>query len=379
MGGRGLVKKLIPPLSQSLHKGKCGKIGVIGGSLEYTGAPYYAGFSALKVGADLSHIFCTREAGIPIKSYSPELIVHPVLATEECLEDKNDDEKSKKLIEKSVEAVQNWFTRLSVLIIGPGLGRDPIVIKTVTEIITLAKDLNIPIILDGVCCFIYLFILLHLQFFGYFWEGNFPIFLNLNCYYFSFQLTGHLKIYYYYTMFAKIQFFFSSSSIIKDALWLVGQNKGIVKGNEQCILLPNVNEFQRLQSTKDQTVEELSEELGVIIIEKGKFDKIAGPKGKMEICKEEGSPRRCGGQGDCLSGTVGVFMGWANEFIKNNKEEDTVEIKLAACHAASSLVRQCMNRAFKLHHRGTTSVELIQEIPETFHEMFENGTYYNCD
>jgi ATP-dependent NAD(P)H-hydrate dehydratase len=104
--------------------------------------------------------------------------------------------------------------------------------------------------------------------------------------------------------------------------------------NNAYILLPNINEFQRLQSTKDQTVQELSEELGVIIIEKGKLDKIAGPMGKIEICNEEGSPRRYGGQGDCLSGTVGVFMGWANEFVKNNKDVDDIAIKLSARHAS---------------------------------------------
>jgi ATP-dependent NAD(P)H-hydrate dehydratase len=42
------VRKLVPPLAQSLHKGQAGKIGVLGGSREYTGAPYYAAFSALK-------------------------------------------------------------------------------------------------------------------------------------------------------------------------------------------------------------------------------------------------------------------------------------------------------------------------------------------
>lgn len=30
-------------------------------------------------GADLSHVFCTKDASPVIKSYSPELIVHPVL------------------------------------------------------------------------------------------------------------------------------------------------------------------------------------------------------------------------------------------------------------------------------------------------------------
>lgn len=39
------------------------------------GAPYYAAASALKMGADLSFVFCAKEATIPIKSYSPELMV----------------------------------------------------------------------------------------------------------------------------------------------------------------------------------------------------------------------------------------------------------------------------------------------------------------
>jgi hypothetical protein len=30
-------------------------------------------------GADLSHVFCTQGAATVIKSYSPELIVHPIL------------------------------------------------------------------------------------------------------------------------------------------------------------------------------------------------------------------------------------------------------------------------------------------------------------
>lgn len=30
-------------------------------------------------GADLSHVFCTKDAATVIKSYSPELIVHPIL------------------------------------------------------------------------------------------------------------------------------------------------------------------------------------------------------------------------------------------------------------------------------------------------------------
>lgn len=60
------IKQLIPKLSRHAHKGMTtsginraaiinmvyvgqgGKVGVLGGSFEYTGAPYYAGISALK-------------------------------------------------------------------------------------------------------------------------------------------------------------------------------------------------------------------------------------------------------------------------------------------------------------------------------------------
>ena len=34
------VRSLAPPLTSSLHKGSLGKVCVIGGSAEYTGAPY---------------------------------------------------------------------------------------------------------------------------------------------------------------------------------------------------------------------------------------------------------------------------------------------------------------------------------------------------
>jgi len=73
------VRLFVPRLTQELRKGSCGKIGVVGGSFEYTGAPYFAAITALRMGADLSHIFCTSGAAVAIKSYSPEIIVHPLL------------------------------------------------------------------------------------------------------------------------------------------------------------------------------------------------------------------------------------------------------------------------------------------------------------
>jgi ATP-dependent NAD(P)H-hydrate dehydratase len=99
-----LISALLPKLTSSMYKGQNGKVGVIGGSQDYTGAPYYAAAASLKAGADISHIFCTQEASLPIKSYSPEFIVHP------CL---NDREELLKWLDSAVTSV----------VIGPGLGR----------------------------------------------------------------------------------------------------------------------------------------------------------------------------------------------------------------------------------------------------------------
>ncbi len=76
---RQKVSSLLPSLSSALRKGNRGRVGVVGGSLEYTGAPYFAAMSALRCGADLSHVFSLSEAGTAIKAYSGDVIVHPIL------------------------------------------------------------------------------------------------------------------------------------------------------------------------------------------------------------------------------------------------------------------------------------------------------------
>ena len=70
-----LLGHLLPDLQPSQYKGNSGKVCVIGGSPEYTGAPYYAAIAALRSGSDLAFVQTHREALTPIKSYSPEVIV----------------------------------------------------------------------------------------------------------------------------------------------------------------------------------------------------------------------------------------------------------------------------------------------------------------
>lgn len=44
-----MIRNIVPPLTYDKHKGQDGRIAVIGGCKEYTGAPYFAAMSAYRV------------------------------------------------------------------------------------------------------------------------------------------------------------------------------------------------------------------------------------------------------------------------------------------------------------------------------------------
>lgn len=75
------------------------------------------------------YVFCNKEAAIVIKSYSPELIVLPVL----------DHAEAKQQIEP-------WLERLHVVLIGPGLGRLPSTFQVIEEVIKSCRTKEIPLV-----------------------------------------------------------------------------------------------------------------------------------------------------------------------------------------------------------------------------------------
>lgn len=50
---------------------------------------------------------------------------------------------------------------------------------------------------------------------------------------------------------------------------------------------------------------------GPVVVAKGRHDTICRPGGEPVLTTGKGSPRRCGGQGDILSGTLGTTTSWA--------------------------------------------------------------------
>lgn len=296
----GLVKSIIPSLSHEKHKGQAGRIGIVGGSIDYTGAPYYAAISALRVGCDLSHVFCASDAAVVIKSYSPELIVHPILDQSNCIEE-----------------MGQWLPRLHSLVIGPGLGRSPGTAEVVKNIIGKARERKIPIVIDA------------------------------------------------------------------DGLHFVTQNPGIVQGYSKAVLTPNIMEFSRLyeavlgQKMKEgdevQRVAEVSRFLGNVTITcKGKHDIITDGN-NVVLCTEQGSPRRCGGQGDLLSGSLGVFTFWADDAFSTGHEHEGLRDlgpTVTAAYAACVLTRKCNRLAFSTHKRSMLTTDMVSHIQDAFEYLY---------
>lgn len=115
------LRAVLPPLHPDLHKGQCGRVAVLGGSDEYTGAPLFASLSSLRFGADLSYV-CTPSAiaATSMKPYSPDIIVlsRPTLPD-----------------------------RIHAATIGPGLGRCAAAGDALLA--TLQCEKEIPLVLDA--------------------------------------------------------------------------------------------------------------------------------------------------------------------------------------------------------------------------------------
>ncbi|VFQ60173.1 unnamed protein product [Cuscuta campestris] len=303
-----VLRSITPNLIYTKHKGQAGKIAVVGGCREYTGAPYFAAISALKIGADLSHVFCTKDAGSVIKSYSPELIVHPVLEESYCIRDEDRSSVSAKVMAE----VDKWMDRFDCLVVGPGLGRDPFLLECVSNIIRHARKCNLPMVIDG------------------------------------------------------------------DGLFLVTQCLDLVRGYPLAVLTPNVNEYKRLVPavlTSEADEEDECEQLkslvkgigGVTVLRKGETDLICDGK-TVNSVSTYGSPRRCGGQGDILSGSVAVFLCWARQ-CADLGEFYTTNPTVLGCIAGSTLLRKAAALAFENKGRSTLTGDIIEYLGRSLEEL----------
>lgn len=343
-----LSKTLIQPLLPQFHKGQSGKVAVIGGCEDYTGAPFFAGQASAMVGSDLNHIICERVAASIIKLYSPDLMVHPYLydLSDPIMKQffDNEDYKSVKRfsLEKIVkqdfkkfdEIIENeilpkvmpLLNKCDIFVIGPGFGRDGLMVKTMIKIIEQIKVVNKPIILDG------------------------------------------------------------------DALFVISLDPNIIKGYTKAVLTPNLIEFERigrtlglpsiLQEQDFETVLNVTKELskkmgGLTVIRKGSIELIVN-NDEYLVNEIKGSNKRVGGQGDTLTGSLACFIVWNYHYqenywpIEKNEKLASHELLVLACFAASAVVRFASNLGFKRYGRSLQTSHIQSLLGEAYTKLLES-------
>jgi NAD(P)H-hydrate epimerase len=121
--GRGDLMRLARR-KQDAHKGNSGRILVIGGGAYY-GAPALAAMSALRTGADIVTVAVPENVADTLASYSPDLIVVPL--------------KGDRLSPGNIDVLEKLIVSHDVVVIGPGIGRDPATIKAVELLLPLCE------------------------------------------------------------------------------------------------------------------------------------------------------------------------------------------------------------------------------------------------
>jgi len=296
------IKQIIPPLSSKLHKGQAGRIGIVGGSLEYTGAPFFSAISAFRLGVDLSHVICDPSAGYVIKSYSPDLIVHPILSPNSSPEDLK-------------EQLTSLLSRLHVLVIGPGLGRDEYMQNYAKLIMKLAREREMYVVIDAD---------------GLYMVQNDPDLVR-----------GYNR---------------------------VVLTPNVVEFGRLCDTMKVPKD-----SPKGEVAGLLARSLGnVTILQKGPSDIISTGE-ETEVVDEPGGLKRAGGQGDILSGLVGCFLAWGKAYSESPKSDSDVpqhRIPLLASVAGSTLTRTAAHIAFGKLGRGMLTSDMIGEIGPAYEKHF---------
>ena len=348
-----LKNEIIKPLSVNSKKGENGCVATIGGSLEYTGAPYYSAISSLKAGSDLSHVFCHKESAIPIKSYSPELIVHPGF----------DISSNDILIKKTIR----WFKSMNSILIGPGMGREPDIEKIFVMFSKhISEFKNIPLIYDADGVWFWVNININNEFDKEILE----------------QINNNEKL----IMTPNFTEFEKMCKILGDKFKkenIERQKKFIdeiyeEKNIDEKIL--KIKDFINDEKYKDIFLNEINLcnqfNNKFILVKKGKCDIITDGK-ELYIIRNNGSLKRTGGIGDLLSGLINCYCGMINQRLKENKEYNekciiTHNILMKCCALACYICRAASESAFQKMKYSLTAPDIIMEIPNIVNKIYES-------
>lgn len=244
-----------------------------------------------------------------IKTYSPNLMVHPYMRQEKNL---GKDET----IDSVSDHVVGMLDRLNVIVIGPGLGRDPAMQETCARVITAAKKKKISFVLDA--------------------DGL----------YLAQTRPDLVKGY-------------------KDCIL-----------TPNVVEFGRLAKSQDIDTTKEdpkKLCEKLANALGgVTIIQKGSVDIISNGTHTL-ISDGEGGLKRSGGQGDTLTGSLATLLAYRMAYLDrlwDHENDMKADELLALCaYGGSAITRECSRLAFKEKGRSLQAADLTDRVHPAFMDL----------
>jgi len=116
-------------------KGDNGRVLLVGGSREFTGAIYLAAKAALRSGVDLSIVMAPRDVARDIRSHDPSIIAIPL--------------DGDYLMLNHVDQIMEQVGKSHVIAIGPGLGLREETMKAVVELVMRAINVGKRVVIDA--------------------------------------------------------------------------------------------------------------------------------------------------------------------------------------------------------------------------------------
>ena len=126
---------LLPRRSRAAHKGDCGRILVIAGSVGYTGAAALSSLAALRIGAGLVTLAIPASLNDVMEVKLTEIITRPMPET-----------AARSLSQAALEPILELAAKNDVVAMGPGLSLHPETVRLVRE---LVGRLPLPMVLDA--------------------------------------------------------------------------------------------------------------------------------------------------------------------------------------------------------------------------------------
>lgn len=233
-------------------------------------------------------------------------MVHPYMRQEKNL-------AQNETIDSISDQVIAMLDRLHVVVIGPGLGRDPAMQETCARVITEAKKKNLSFVLDA--------------------DGLYLA-----------QTRPEL---------------------------VQGYKECILTPN--VVEFGRLAKSKDLDTSKEDPTK-LCEKLakafgGVTIIQKGRVDYISNGKQTL-ISDGEGGLKRSGGQGDTLTGSLATLLAYRKAYHDKIwdhdgelKEDETLAL---VAYGGSAITRECSRLAFKQKGRSLQAADLTEHVHTAF-------------